>query len=120
MARLNETDLSERLFLKGYPFKRYAPRPDGPVTTAITPLRKPRAEWQSVPSFSKVSAVTASFRDAGLAVAHTAGMGSSAHPLQRFQVTAVVVDILADSLDRHPLAVECMAARGSFDASASA
>jgi hypothetical protein len=44
MARLNETDLSERLFLKGYPFKRYAPRPDGPVTTAITPLRKPRAE----------------------------------------------------------------------------
>ena len=64
---------------------------------------------QSVPSFSKVSTVTASFQDAELGVAHTAGVGSTAHPLHRFQVTDVAVDILADSLDRHPLAVGCMA-----------
>jgi hypothetical protein len=44
MARLHETELSERLFLQGYPFTRDAPRPDDSVTTAITPLRKPRAE----------------------------------------------------------------------------
>src|ERR1700730_6778312 len=42
MAQLDDLDLSERLFLKGYPFKRYAPRPDNPVIT--TPLRKPLAE----------------------------------------------------------------------------
>jgi len=44
MAQLDDLDLSERLFLKGYPFKRYAPRPDNPVITATTPLRKPLAE----------------------------------------------------------------------------
>jgi D-proline reductase (dithiol) PrdB len=44
MARLDEIDLAERLFLKGYPFNRYAPRPNDPVTTAMTPLRKPLAQ----------------------------------------------------------------------------
>lgn len=44
MARFDELDLTERLFLKGYPFKRYAPRPDDPTTTAMTPLRKPLTE----------------------------------------------------------------------------
>jgi len=29
MARLDDVDLAERLFLKGYPFNRYGPRPRG-------------------------------------------------------------------------------------------
>src|SRR5579875_3677179 len=41
MARLEDVELVERLFLKGYPFHRYAPRPDDPVAHAMTPLRKP-------------------------------------------------------------------------------
>jgi D-proline reductase (dithiol) PrdB len=44
MAQLEDIELAERLFLKGYPFSRYAPRPNDPVTTAMTPLRKPLAE----------------------------------------------------------------------------
>jgi len=44
MARMDELDLPERLFLKGYPFKRFAPRPNDPVTTTMTPLPKPLAE----------------------------------------------------------------------------
>lgn len=44
MAHIKDLDLSERLFLRGYPFKRYAPRSDDPVTTAATPLRKPLTE----------------------------------------------------------------------------
>jgi D-proline reductase (dithiol) PrdB len=44
MARLDDIDLAERLFLKSYPFNSYAPRPDDPVTTTMTPLRKPLAE----------------------------------------------------------------------------
>lgn len=43
MAKLDDVELAERLFLKGYPFNRYAPRPDNPVTIAMTPLRKPLA-----------------------------------------------------------------------------
>lgn len=41
MARLEDVELAERLFLKGYPFWKYSPRPDDPVSTAVTPLRKP-------------------------------------------------------------------------------
>ncbi len=44
MARFEDIDLVERLFLKGYPFARYAPRPGDPVSTACTPLRKPLSE----------------------------------------------------------------------------
>ena len=44
MALLEEVDLVERLFLKSYPFNRYAPRPNDPTTLAITPLRKPLSE----------------------------------------------------------------------------
>lgn len=44
MARMEDLDLSERLFLKGYPFKRYAQRSSDPVTTAMAPLRKPLPE----------------------------------------------------------------------------
>lgn len=40
LAQLSDVDLAERLFLKGYPFNRYAPRPDNPTTTAMTPMRK--------------------------------------------------------------------------------
>jgi D-proline reductase (dithiol) PrdB len=43
MAKLDDVELAERLFLKGYPFNRYAPRLDNPVTTAMTPLSKPLA-----------------------------------------------------------------------------
>ena len=41
MARMEELSLSERLLLKGYPFYRYARRPDNPVSMAVTPLMKP-------------------------------------------------------------------------------
>jgi D-proline reductase (dithiol) PrdB len=41
VARLEDIALAERLLLKGYPFSRYGPRPDDPVTMAMTPLRKP-------------------------------------------------------------------------------
>jgi D-proline reductase (dithiol) PrdB len=44
VARLDDMELSERLFLKGYPFKRYAPRAGDPVGTAMAPLNKPLAE----------------------------------------------------------------------------
>ena len=44
MAQLNDVELVERLFLKGYPFQKYALRPEDPVATAVTPLRKPLAE----------------------------------------------------------------------------
>lgn len=44
MARLDDLELRERLFLKGYPFKRYAPRAGDPASTAMTPLKKPLAE----------------------------------------------------------------------------
>ncbi|HEU5384036.1 MAG TPA: hypothetical protein VFV38_52240, partial [Ktedonobacteraceae bacterium] len=41
MAQLNEIEWKERLFLKGYPFSHFAPRPGDPVAQAMTPLRKP-------------------------------------------------------------------------------
>src|SRR5712691_8158060 len=41
MAQLDDIELGERLLLKAYPFSKYSSRPDDPVTTAITPLRKP-------------------------------------------------------------------------------
>lgn len=44
MARLEDVELTERLFLKGYPFGRYSPRPGDPVANACNPLRKPLAE----------------------------------------------------------------------------
>ncbi len=41
MASIEDTDLVERLFLRGYPFKQYAPKAGDPVAAAMTPLRKP-------------------------------------------------------------------------------
>jgi len=41
VARLDDVNLAERLLLKAYPFNHYGPRPNNPVTTAMTPLRKP-------------------------------------------------------------------------------
>lgn len=40
VAQFDDIELVERLFLKGYPFSRYSPRPDDPVSNAVTPLRK--------------------------------------------------------------------------------
>ena len=40
MAQFGDIELVERLFLKGYPFQRYSPRPENPASLAITPLRK--------------------------------------------------------------------------------
>lgn len=40
MARFEDVELVERLFLKGYPFYKYAPRPDDLVAQAVTPLHK--------------------------------------------------------------------------------
>ncbi len=40
MAQFDDIEFVERLFLKGYPFQRYSPRPENPASTAITPLRK--------------------------------------------------------------------------------
>ncbi len=41
MAHLEDVEFKERLFLKGYPFKHYSPRPGDPVANAVTPLRRP-------------------------------------------------------------------------------
>ena len=43
MAKLDDVEFTERLFLKGYPFSRYAPRPGDAVSAAMTPLQKPLA-----------------------------------------------------------------------------
>ena len=40
MAQFDDIELVERLFLKGYPFQRYSPRPENPASVAVTPLRK--------------------------------------------------------------------------------
>lgn len=40
MARMEDVEFKERLFLKGYPFKHYSPRPGDPVANAVTPLQK--------------------------------------------------------------------------------
>lgn len=44
MARFEDIELVERLFLKGYPFSKYRPRRDDPASMAVTPLRKPLSE----------------------------------------------------------------------------
>ncbi len=44
MASIDDLDLAERLFIKGYPFHRFAPRPKDPVSNAMTPLPKPLSE----------------------------------------------------------------------------
>src|SRR5437588_9131129 len=36
--------MPERLFVKGYPFNRFAPRDDNPASRAVTPLKKPLSE----------------------------------------------------------------------------
>ncbi len=41
LAQLKDVSLTDRIFLKRYPFSKFAPRPDDPLTNAITPLRKP-------------------------------------------------------------------------------
>ena len=41
MAKLDDVELTERLFLKAYPFRKYSPRPGDPVSSAMTPLQKP-------------------------------------------------------------------------------
>lgn len=44
MAQLNDIEMPERLFVKGYPFNRFAPRDDNPASRAVTPLKKPLSE----------------------------------------------------------------------------
>lgn len=44
MAQFDDIELVERLFLRGYPFQRYGPRPDNPASLAVTPLRKALSE----------------------------------------------------------------------------
>ncbi len=41
MAQLDDVDLAERLFLKGYPFHRYAPNKNNPASHAVSQLQKP-------------------------------------------------------------------------------
>lgn len=41
MASFEDIELTERLFLRGYPFRRYSPRPQNPETMAMTTLKKP-------------------------------------------------------------------------------
>lgn len=41
MARLEDIEIVERLFLKSYPFQKYSPRSEDPVANAMTPLKKP-------------------------------------------------------------------------------
>ncbi len=44
MAQFDDIELVERLFLKGYPFQRYSPRPENPASIATTPLRNALSE----------------------------------------------------------------------------
>ncbi len=44
MAKMDDLDLAERLFIKGYPFYRFAPRASDPASMAVTPLRKPLSD----------------------------------------------------------------------------
>jgi len=44
VAQFDDIELVERLFLRGYPFQRYSPRPDKPASLAVTPLRKSLAD----------------------------------------------------------------------------
>jgi D-proline reductase (dithiol) PrdB len=41
MANMADIEFKEKLFLKGYPFKHYSPRPGDPISNAVTPLLKP-------------------------------------------------------------------------------
>ena len=41
VAQLEDVDLAERLFLKGYPFYKYAPNKNNPASLAVSPLKKP-------------------------------------------------------------------------------
>ena len=41
MAKIDDLDPAERLFIKGYPFRRFVPRSSDPASLAVTPLRKP-------------------------------------------------------------------------------
>jgi len=40
VAQLDDIELIERLFLKGYPFQKYGPRPENAASVAVTPLKK--------------------------------------------------------------------------------
>jgi D-proline reductase (dithiol) PrdB len=44
VATIDDVELAERLFLKGYPFYRFAPRAGDTVSSAMTPLQKPLTE----------------------------------------------------------------------------
>lgn len=44
MAHIEDLSLVERLFVKRYPFARFAPHLDDPLAQAVTPLRKPLSE----------------------------------------------------------------------------
>ncbi len=44
MARLEDVEMKERIFLKGYPFWKYGSRSDDPVSMAVTRLGKPLSE----------------------------------------------------------------------------
>ena len=44
VAQLEDVDLAERLFLKGYPFYKYAPNKNNPASLANTPLMKPLSQ----------------------------------------------------------------------------
>lgn len=44
MAQIEDLSLVERLFVKRYPFARFAPHLDDPLAQAVTPLRKPLSE----------------------------------------------------------------------------
>jgi D-proline reductase (dithiol) PrdB len=41
LAQIEDLNLLEQLFLKRYPFSRFAPRLGDPIAQAVTPLRKP-------------------------------------------------------------------------------
>src|SRR6266699_1447014 len=70
---------------------------------------------------SAVSALAIPFVDTGLVAAHTvvADRDSVVPLLDRFLAAAVVVDILVDSLDRHPVAAVCSASEAFVVSSAS-
>lgn len=61
LAQIEDLNLVERLFLRRYPFGRFAPRTGDPSTQAVTPLHKP-------------------LRDCMVALVTTAGLSLPEHP----------------------------------------
>lgn len=96
LAQVEDLNLVERLFLRRYPFGRFAPHPGDPIARAVTPLRKP-------------------LRDCMVALVTTAGLSLSEQP--PFDISKKRGDTSFRELPAHisPQILEMNQRSGSFD-----